>query len=140
MVFSKLYAISEELRVRIQSCTTRRNQGWEAFGNKVHQLRQLLGVEMRMPNVQIDMFGHKAQAGKNLRSKDFHASGQKQSAIPQRKLFDFVLNSNLRIRGTSSNILLVNQAIAARSIVGRLTQKLIGIYRRRMPGIPIINQ
>ena len=38
MVFSKLYAISEELRVRVQSCATRRNQRWEAIGNQVYQL------------------------------------------------------------------------------------------------------
>ena len=60
MIFSKLYTISEELRVGIQCSTTRSYQGWEAVGNPVDQFCQFLCIELCMPDIQVDVLGHKA--------------------------------------------------------------------------------
>ena len=60
MIFSKLYAISEELRIGIQCSVTCSYQGREAFGNAVDQFCQFLCIELCMPDIQVDVLGHKA--------------------------------------------------------------------------------
>ena len=60
MIFSQLYTISEELRVGAQCCATCGYQGREAFGNAIDQLCQFSCIEFCMPDIQVDVLGHKA--------------------------------------------------------------------------------
>src|ERR1700733_2549604 len=132
MILSKLDTISEELCVGIQCSAPCSYQGWHAFGNPVYEFCQFLRIELRVPDIEIDVLGYTASAGEDFRSKDLQESGYKQSAIAKGKLFDFVLNSNLCIGRVTSNVLLVHQAVATRSIAGRKTQQFFGIHWRRM--------
>ena len=132
MIFSKLYTISEELRVGVQCSTPCGYQGWEAFGNPMISFASSRALNCVCPISRSMCSVTKLKLGRISGPKSSTHLDMNNAAIAKGKLFDLVLNGNLRIGCVTSNIHLVNAAIATRSVGGHQTQQFISVYWRRM--------